>query len=216
MPVMYIRAVIISALACVALTAQTPSPSLSRAESTGILIRNGLVIDGSGGPERRADVRIADDEITEIAPSLTPRDGERVLDARGNVVAPGFIDTHSHADRGIEDTPDAASQVRQGITTAIVGQDGGGELPVSDFLDEIDRIKPSINYATTVGHGTVRGVVMGADFKRAATPAEIETMKALVDRGMKDGALGLSSGLEYDPGFYAKREVSRLLHEPRA
>jgi len=206
MPAMYIRAVIISALACAALAAQTPSPSLPRAESTGILIRNGLVIDGSGGPERRADVRIADDEITEIAPSLTPRDGERVLNARGNVVAPGFIDTHSHADRGIEDTPDAASQVRQGITTAIVGQDGGGELPVSDFLDEIDRIKPSINYATTVGHGTVRGVVMGADFKRAATPAEIETMKALVDRGMKDGALGLSSGLEYDPGFYAKPE----------
>jgi N-acyl-D-amino-acid deacylase len=174
--------------------------------SSGVLIRNGLVVDGTGAAERKADVRMSGDTIVEVGASLTARDGERVIDAGGKVVAPGFIDTHSHADRGIEDMPDVASQVRQGITTAIVGQDGGGELPVSDFLDEVDRLKPSINYGTTVGHGTVRGIVMGADFKRAATPAEIETMKAIVERGMKDGALGLSSGLEYDPGYYAKPE----------
>jgi N-acyl-D-amino-acid deacylase len=170
----------------------------------GVLVRGGLVVDGTGGPERRADIRIKGDRIVEIEASLAPQSGERVIDATGKVVAPGFIDTHSHADRGLEDSPDAASQVRQGITTAIVGQDGGGTLPVSEFLDEIDRLKPSINYGTTVGHGTVRSLVMGADFKRPATTAEIETMKALVERGMRDGALGLSSGLEYDPGFYAK------------
>jgi len=193
---MFTRALVVIAAAGISFAAPTWS----------ILIRNGLVIDGTGGPERRADVRISGDSIVEVAPSLSARDGERVIDAAGKVVAPGFIDTHSHADRGIESAPDAASQVQQGITTAIVGQDGGGSLPVSEFLDDIDRLKPSINYATTVGHGTVRGIVMGADFKRASTPAELETMKALVDRGMKDGALGLSSGLEYDPGFYSKPE----------
>ena len=169
------------------------------------------MIDGTGGAERRADVRISGDRIVQVEAALPPRPGERVIDAAGKVVAPGFIDTHSHADRGLEDMPDAASQVRQGITTAIVGQDGGGTLPVSDFFDEIDRLMPSINYATTVGHGTVRSLVMGADFKRAATASEIDTMKALVERGMRDGALGLSSGLEYDPGFYAKPEELRAL-----
>jgi len=179
--------------------AQTTAPS-------GLLIRNGSVIDGTGGPERSVDLRVSGDVITEVAPSLSPRAGERVIDASGLVVAPGFIDTHSHADRGIETMPDAGSQVRQGITTAVVGQDGGSELPISNFLEGIDRLKPAINFAAAVGHGTVRQVVMGADFKRAATAAEIDTMKALVDRAMKDGALGLSSGLEYDPGFYAKPE----------
>ncbi len=182
------------------------SAAAGQTQSPGLLIRNGRVIDGTGGSERSADVRISDDTITEIGASLSSRPGERVIDASGLVVAPGFIDTHSHADRGVESQPDAASQVRQGITTAVVGQDGGSELPASEFLEGIDRLKPAINFATTVGHGTVRRVVMGADFKRAPTAAEIETMKALVDRAMKDGALGLSSGLEYDPGFYAKPE----------
>jgi N-acyl-D-amino-acid deacylase len=151
-------------------------------------------------------VRITADAIAEIEASLSPRSGERVIDAARKIVAPGFIDTHSHADRGVEETPDASSQVLQGITTAVVGQDGGGRLPVADFLETIDRLHPAINYATSVGHGTVRSIVMGGDFRRAASPAEIETMKTLVERGMKDGALGLSSGLEYDPGFYAKPE----------
>lgn len=173
---------------------------------SGILIRGGTVIDGSGGPARRGDVRIAGEAIVEVGESLAARDGERTIDASGLVVAPGFIDTHSHADRGLENAPDAASQVRQGITTAIVGQDGGSEMPISGFLQEIERLKPAINFATTVGHGTTRALVMGGDFRRAATAAEIDTMKVLVERGMKDGALGLSSGLEYDPGFYAKPE----------
>ena len=176
--------------------AQTPAP--------GLLIRNGTVVDGTGAPERRADVRIVGDAIAAVAAALSPAAGERVIDATGRVVAPGFIDTHSHADRGLEEMPDVATQVRQGITTAVVGQDGGSALPISEFFDRIDRLKPAINVATAVGHGTVRAVVMGADFKRAATAAEIATMATLVDRAMKDGALGLSSGLEYDPGFYAK------------
>jgi N-acyl-D-amino-acid deacylase len=195
---MVTRVPILIALASAALLGQTPSP--------GLLIRNGSVIDGTGAPARNADVRVSGGRVVEVGASLAPRPGDRIVDASGRVVAPGFIDTHSHADRGLENAPDAASQVRQGITLAIVGQDGGGELPVSEFLDGIDRLKPAINYATTVGHGTVRGIVMGADFRRAGTPAEIETMMALVDRAMRDGALGLSSGLEYDPGFYARPE----------
>jgi N-acyl-D-amino-acid deacylase len=185
------------------LTAVTAAGAAGQPPAAGLLIRNGIVVDGTGAAPRAVDVRIAGGRISAMAPSLPPRDGERVIDASGRIVAPGFIDTHSHADRGLEEMPDAASQVRQGITTAIVGQDGGSELPVSALFERIARIRPAINFGTAVGHGAVRGVVMGGDFKRAATPAEIETMKALVDRGMRDGALGLSSGLEYDPGFYA-------------
>ncbi len=172
----------------------------------GLLIRNGRLVDGTGRPPRASDVRIEGDTIVEVGPSLAPRAGERVIDAAGRVVAPGFIDMHSHADGGLDTSPDAATQLRQGITTALVGQDGGSELPVADLTERVQRIRPGINLATSVGHGTVRRLVMGEDFKRAATPAEIETMKALVARGMKDGAVGLSSGLEYDPGFYATTE----------
>lgn len=179
--------------------------SVAAAQTPGsILIKGGTVVDGTGGAPRRADVRITGDRITAVAPSLTPANGERVIDATGLIVSPGFIDLHSHADRGIDRMPLAESQVRQGITTSIVGQDGGSSLPVSDFLDDIDRLHPAINFATMIGHGTVRSAVMGGDYRRAATAAEIATMQALVERGMKDGAVGLSSGVEYDPGFFAK------------
>lgn len=172
----------------------------------GILIQHAQLIDGTGAPARRADVRVTGDAIVAVADSLSPQSGERVIDAAGKVLAPGFIDMHSHADRGLDEMPDASTQVLQGITTAVVGQDGGSELPIADFFERLARLRPAINYATAVGHGTVRKAVMGGDYKRAATAAEIETMKALVDRGMQDGAIGLSSGLEYDPGFYSKTD----------
>jgi N-acyl-D-amino-acid deacylase len=171
--------------------------------SSSILVVNGTVVDGTGSPARRAAVRIDGDAIAEVGDRLSARPGERVIDAAGLVVAPGFIDMHSHAGRQLGERPDAESQVRQGITTTLVGQDGDSDLPVADFHESIDRLHPAINVATSVGAGTVRGLVMGGDFRRAATPAEVEVMKALVDRAMKDGAIGLSSGLEYDPGFYA-------------
>jgi N-acyl-D-amino-acid deacylase len=179
----------------------------------GILIVNGTVIDGTGGPPRQASVRIRGDRIAEVG-ALDAQPGEQVIDAAGLVVAPGFIDLHSHADRGLEQQPDVESQVRQGITTALVGQDGGSTMPIAEFFERIESARPAINYATSVGHGTVRRLVMGADFTRAATPAEIETMRALVDRGMRDGAVGLSSGLEYDPGFYS--EPSELVELAKA
>ncbi|HZP49496.1 MAG TPA: D-aminoacylase [Vicinamibacterales bacterium] len=172
----------------------------------GILVQHAQLIDGTGAPARRADVRVAGDTISAVAARLDPRPGERVVDATGLVLAPGFIDMHSHADRGLDDMPDAATQVRQGITTAVVGQDGSSELPVADFYAHVAQLHPAINYATSVGHGTVRSRVMGDDFKRSATADEIDRMKALVDQGMRDGAIGLSSGLEYDPGFYSKTD----------
>jgi len=168
-----------------------------------ILIRAGTVVDGTGAPRARADLRIQGDTIVELAAALEPSPGERVIDASGLVVAPGFIDMHSHASAQIGAHPDAESQVRQGITTTLVGQDGSSDLPISDFFESLERVRPAINFATSVGAGTIRGVVMGGDFRRAATAAEIETMSALMERAMLDGAIGLSSGLEYDPGFYA-------------
>lgn len=180
--------------------AQVPGPT------AGLVIRNARLIDGTGAPPRRANVRINGDTITAVGNGLEPRPHERVIDAGGRVVAPGFIDMHSHADRGLDDMPDASTQVRQGITTAVVGQDGSSDFPIATFYEHIARLRPAINYATSVGHGTVRTKVMGDDFKRAARPDEIEKMRALVDEGMRDGAIGLSSGLEYDPGFYSTTE----------
>lgn len=207
---MRIRSVVATLAVGVAAFA-TLSSSSSGQEPASLLIRGGRLIDGSGAPERRADLRVQGDTIVAIGDALAPRDGERVIDASGKVVAPGFIDTHSHADGGLEASPGAATQVRQGITTTIVGQDGGSQLPIVNFYDSIARIRPAINYATTVGHGTARGLALGGDFQRAATPAEITVMEGLVDRGMRDGALGLSSGLEYDPGsFAAPSEVIAL------
>jgi len=190
-------------LLLVAGAAQTPVPTQL---AVPLLIRGGQVIEGTGAPARRADIRTKGDFIVEVGASLEPRAGEKVIDVAGRIVAPGFIDIHTHATGGITDDPVAESQIRQGLTTLIGGNCGGSALPVSDFLDSIDEIRTAPNVATLVGHGTVRGMVLGGDFRRAATAAEIDTMKALVDRAMRDGAMGLSSGLEYDPGRYAKPE----------
>ena len=172
--------------------------------------------DGTGKPGLRADVRTRGDLIVEIGASLPVAAGERVVDASGLAVAPGFIDVHNHSDDALGAAPDAAPLLRQGITTALVGQDGSSDLPVASFMERIDTLHPAINLATSIGHGTVRQVVLGADYKRPATEAEIEVMKALVERGMRDGALGLSSGLEYDPGFYATTDELVALAEVAA
>ena len=190
-------------LLLVALAAQAPAPPPPAAP---LLIRGGQLVDGTGAPARRADLRTKGDLIVEVGAGLEPRAGEKVIDVAGRIVAPGFIDIHTHATGGITGDPAAESQIRQGLTTLIGGNCGGSELPISDFLDSIDEIRTAPNVATLVGHGTVRSLVMGGDFKRAATAVEIDTMKALVDRAMRDGAMGLSSGLEYDPGRYAKPE----------
>lgn len=171
-------------------------------QSKSLLIRGGFVVDGSGKPGKVQDVRIEGARIVEIG-SLTPRHNEKWWDATGLVVAPGFIDAHSHTDGAMEKEPLLESQVRQGITTAIVGQDGGSSLPIQDFFEKVERSQPSINFATFCGHGTLRRNVLGDDYKRAAKDSELDKMKDLLAHAMQAGALGLSSGLEYDPGYYA-------------
>lgn len=172
---------------------------------SGILIRGGRVVDGSGGKGRLADVRITADRIREIG-SLKPGANELVIDARGMVVCPGFIDTHSHADSGILGDPGAATAIRQGITTAIGGQDGSSRIPLSRFFESVEKKGIALNLASFVGHGSVRSEVLRSDFKRPSTPEETARMRALVQREMESGSLGLSSGLEYDPGHYAATE----------
>lgn len=178
------------------------APRSAENQNESILIDGGLVIDGSGRPGRFADVRVKDGKIAAIG-NLSPMAGEKVLDAKGLMVAPGFIDAHSHTDRPMSEHPTLESQVRQGITTAIVGQDGGSTLPISKFYSDLEKARPAINFATFAGHGSIRSQVMGEDYRRAATDAELQKMRDALDQAMKDGALGLSSGLEYDPGFYS-------------
>ncbi|MBL0171720.1 MAG: D-aminoacylase [Gemmatimonadaceae bacterium] len=175
----------------------------------GTLIRNALVIDGRGTPARRADVRVVGDRITAVG-QLTPQASERVVDAKGLALAPGFIDTHSHHDRGLFDARSAVAMVSQGVTTIVVGQDGGG-MNLGAFFARLDSQPVAVNVASYVGHGAVRRAVLGDDFKRRATAAELARMQALVRTDMAAGALGLSTGLEYDPGIYsAPEEVMAL------
>lgn len=177
-----------------------------------VLVRGGVLCDGRGARRRRADVRVVGDRIGAVG-ILRPEPGERVIDAGGLVVAPGFIDTHSHADGGLFNDLAAETQVRQGITTAVVGQDGGSRFPLADLWRDMAKTPPAINLASFVGHGGLRGRVLGDDYKRPSTPAEIRQMRALALQEMRAGALGLSSGLEYDPGLYATEDEVVALAE---
>lgn len=173
------------------------------------LIRNALVLDGTGAPARRADVRVTADRIVAVG-SLSPTPNDRVLDAGGLALAPGFIDTHSHHDRGLLTARDAVALVSQGITTIVVGQDGGGS-GLAALFSRLEREPVSVNVASYAGHGPIRRSVMGEDFARKATREEIERMKPLLKSEMDAGALGLSTGLEYDPGIYSDpQEVLEL------
>lgn len=174
-----------------------------------IAITGATLIDGSGRrPVNNSLVIINGDEIVavgRVGQLNIPKDAH-VIDARDLVLAPGFIDTHSHTDRGLESDPSAVTQVSQGITTAVVGQDGGSEWPIGAFLDKLDSSPTALNVATFVGHATLRSRVMGEDTNRAASEKEIESMKSLVDQAMREGAFGLSSGLEYETGKPATTE----------
>ena len=168
-----------------------------------IVILGATLIDGSGhAPIKDSAVLIRGDSIVAVGRRnqvKIPADA-RVIDARGMVVAPGFIDAHNHSDRGFTSDPSAASQVSQGITTVVIGQDGGSAFPVAEYLAGLDRNPIALNVLTFVGHATLRSRVMGDDTNRHATPAEIEKMRQMVEQAMRDGAIGLSTGLEYEVG----------------
>lgn len=165
------------------------------------LIRNARVIDGTGAPARGTTVRLDSGRIAGIG--VQPRAGDRVIDAAGMVLAPGFIDSHSHHDRGLSDDRSALGAVSQGITTIVVGQDGGSSVPLRGFFTRLEAQPVAVNVASYVGHGTLRRRVLGDDFARVATDTEVQRMATLLREEMDAGALGLSTGLEYDPGIYS-------------
>lgn len=165
-----------------------------------LVLRGGRIIDGTGSPWYQADLAITGDTVARIAPSIG-EPARRVVDVTGLVVSPGFIDIHTHARRGIFEVPTADNYVRQGVTTLVEGPDGSSPLPIAEFLARVEATRITPNFATFIGQGTVRSEVMGT-VDRAATPAELERMLALVARGMEEGAFGLSSGLFYVPGSF--------------
>ena len=167
------------------------------------------LLDGSGrAAQRNSVVIIRGDTIQEVGQMghvRIPGDA-KVVDGSGLVLAPGFIDTHNHSDRGFDSEPSAPTQVSQGITTLSVGQDGGSAFPVGPFLSKLDQNPIAVNVVTFVGHATVRSLAMHEDTNRVATADEIEKMKGMVQEAMRDGAFGLSSGLEYETGKPATTE----------
>jgi N-acyl-D-amino-acid deacylase len=185
--------------------------SAPRAHVGASTIVGGELADGTGAPLRRANVRIDGDRIVGVGPDVKPLPGDAVVDARGLLVAPGFIDIHNHSANELANEPGAASQVAQGITTVVLGPDGSSPWPIGEYLGERRRTPASVNVAVMVGHATVRRLVMRDDYKRMATDAEVARMAALVEQGMREGAVGLSSGLEYEVGGYADtRELVEL------
>ncbi len=172
------------------------------ADVDSVLLVNARLVDGTGAAARDAAVRILNGRIAEVG-DLAALNGEAVVDLEGLVLAPGFIDTHSHHEWGIFERLEARAAVSQGITTVIVGSDGGSRYPLADFYAALEETPPAVNFASYSGHNTVRAHVLGDDFRRPATDEEIAQMEAMVRADMEAGALGLSAGLEYDPGIYS-------------
>ena len=198
-----------------------------------IAILNGFLIDGAGNPWFRADVGVLENKIVRIG-SISKDNADKVIDATGSYVTPGFIDAHSHSDHVYIVHPKADSMVRQGITTEVVGNCGTSAYPImgkgaeiwrstyaslfidsstvsmdwstlSNYREKVDRQGLPVNLVPLVGHGSVRSCVIGTE-NRTPTNDEMEEMKSLVREAMRDGAFGMSSGLVYLPGCWAKTD----------
>jgi N-acyl-D-amino-acid deacylase len=169
---------------------------------TSIVIVNAQLADGSGTPLVSGALRIRGNRIASVG-KLSPMPGETVIDAHGLVLAPGFIDIHNHSLEGLDTDPLAETQIAQGITTAVQGPDGGSPWPINYWIEARRKKPAAMNVAVFAGHATIREQVMGKDFKRVATPQEIDKMAQLTWQAMNEGAVGLSSGLEYEVGSYS-------------
>lgn len=178
--------------------------SIISAQTNSTVIKNALMIDGSGKVAFQADVRIKNGKISKIG-KIKPKKNETVFDATGKILAPGFIDIHNHSESGLLTKGTADNQLSQGITTILVGPDGGSPFPLNEYFAKLNG-KISPNVGAFMGHATLREQVMNNDFARQATAEEIEKMKVLLEEAMKQGAFGLSSGLEYDVGYSASTE----------
>lgn len=179
-------------------------PSFGNSQDYDLIIRGGKVVDGSGNPWYHADIAIKNDRIAEIG-QLSNHEAKRVIDAHGLVVAPGFIDPHTHALRGIFEVPNAESALLQGVTTLTEGNDGSSPYPIDRHYADIDNLRISPNWAVFVGQGTIRQRVIGFGLRKA-TPDEMERMKQMVRNAMEQGALGISTGLFYVPGSFTSTE----------
>lgn len=179
-----------------------------------LVLRRGFVLDGTGARGLEADLAIEAGRILAVGPRLAVR-GADEIDLAGLVVAPGFVDIHSHADGSLEEDQRAESAIRQGITTIVAGQDGGGRTDLAAWFSALRARRPAVNVAAMIGLGSVRGAVVGqAD--RPATSEELARMTALVEAAVSAGACGASSGLEYTPGGFASREELATLCRPLA
>ncbi len=176
------------------------------ASSFDVLIRNGRVMDGSGNPWLRADIGIRDGRIVAVG-RLPGATAGSVIDAADRLVTPGFIDVHSHAAEGLNraELRQAQPLLAQGVTTIVANPDGGGPVNLSAQREAFEKGGIGPNVALLVPHGSIRRTVMGTA-ARAPTPEELMRMRELVERGMNDGAFGLSSGLFYTPGSFATTE----------
>ena len=168
-----------------------------------LIIQNGQIYDGSGRLPYKADIAITNGTIVKIAEEInTP--ATQNIDATGLAVAPGFIDVHAHLEP-LPILPEAESHLRQGVTTAVGGPDGGSPLSIGKYLDSLQTIGIGLNVAYLIGHNAVRTEVLGLE-NRAPTTAELEMMKGHVENAMQDGAFGISTGLKYLPGAFAKTD----------
>ena len=174
-----------------------------RAAEFDLLIKGGRVVDGTGNPAFLADIGVKNGKI--VALGKLSGSGEREVDATGRVVCPGFIDVHTHAEE-VDESPRAENFVRMGVTTIVLGNCGSSVLDVAAFFKRLETSNTSVNVATLMGHGSVRSRVMGGSFMRPPTGDEVARMRNLVEQGMKEGAVGLSTGLIYLPGTFAKTE----------
>ena len=174
-----------------------------------IVIINGTIVDGSGNESYKGDIGIINDRIVKIG-DLSGLSSWRTIDANNLMVSPGFIDSHTHAIRGIFEVPTAESSLLQGVTTLTDGNDGTSPFPIKEHYQKIENTRISPNWAIFVGQGTVRKEVMGLE-NRDPTASELSKMKLMVKEAMEEGALGISTGLFYVPGsFSSTSEVIEL------
>ncbi|ULQ56875.1 D-aminoacylase [Flavihumibacter rivuli] len=174
-----------------------------KAQTFDLVIRNGRIVDGSGNPWFYGDVAIANGKIVAVG-KLSQANAQKTIDAKGLVIAPGFIDVHAHIEGSIFQKPTADNFIFDGVTTLVTGNCGGSSAEgIGRFLYKIDSAGTSVNVASLVGHNTVREAVMQR-VKRDPSPQEQESMEKLVDLAMQEGAVGLSTGLIYVPGTYSK------------
>ncbi len=180
-------------------------PLFSRQTPSSFLIVNAQLADGTGAPLRKANVRVAYSHIVGIG-ELDPEKDEPTIDAKGLVLAPGFIDIHNHSEDGILTDPLAETQIAQGITSLVVGADGDSPWPIINWVRNVQQLHTAPNISLFAGHATIREQVMGKDYKRTATPPEIKMMELFLSQAMNQQALGLSSGLEYEVGGYSNTD----------